>query len=109
VPGTFNIGAEIKGLLDLAPGDYQIDAYYDHGCSPTGSGGGGWVGTMGPISVPPGVPWVSFELFLVIPDFDAAHGKVSLTATRVAEGQNSTSEFSRCLSVDTIFRDVFEK
>jgi hypothetical protein len=107
IPGTFNIAANIYGLLDLAPGEYQLDAYYDDNCGAAGRGGGGWVGG-GAVSIASGGV-AAFDVPVTIPAYDAAHGRVSLTATSIAPGQNSTSEFSECLSVDSIFYDGFDR
>lgn len=107
MPGTFNIPAHIQGLVDLAPGSYQLDAYYDDSCGAAGRGGGGWVGGA---AIDVGAAGATaFDVPVTIPAYDAAHGRVSLSATALAAGQNSTSEFSGCLSVDSIFFDGFER
>jgi hypothetical protein len=106
-PGTFNIAASINGLLDLAPGEYQLDAYYDDTCGAAGRGGGGWVGGV-TIDIA-AAALTAFDVPVTIPAYDAAHGQVSLTATSTIPGQNSTSEFSECLSVDSIFHDGLER
>jgi hypothetical protein len=108
VPGTFNIAAEIRGTLDLEPGVYRVDAYYGHDCLPTGRGGGGWISGAF-FDVAAGEAPKAFTLPAKIPDYDVANGRVSLTATMVSSGAYSTSEFSRCLSVDTIFADAFQE
>lgn len=105
--GTFNIPAEINGSFDTAPGHYQIDAYYDHTCSPTGRGSGGWLGGT-ELDVASGSP-AAIHLSVVMPDYDSLHGNVAFTATRVDPAGGSTSEFSPCMSVDAIFRDGFER
>jgi parallel beta-helix repeat protein len=105
--GTFNIPAEIGGLFDLAPGTYQLDAYYDHSCNPIGSGGGSWVGGA-QIDVVSGGRQ-PFDVPIVVPNYDLANGKLSVTATLIAFGDNSTSEFSRCMALDTIFLDSFDE
>ncbi len=107
VSGTFNIAADIIGLLDLAPGQYQLDAYYDDTCGAAGRGGGGWAGGVA-IDIAAG-GGAAFDVPVTIPAYDAAHGRVSLTATSIAAGQNSTSEFSECLSVDSIFYDGLDR
>jgi hypothetical protein len=101
--GTFNIPAHLRGRLDVAPGHYQLDAYYDDTCGSAGRGGGKWVGgavidVMDPAAM-------LFDVPVTIPAYDAEHGQLSFTAT--SETQNSTSEFSECLSVDRIFYDGF--
>ena len=105
--GTFNIPAEINGSFDTAPGHYQIDAYYDHTCSSTGRGGGGWLGGA-ELDVASGSP-AAIHLSVVMPDYDSVHGNVTFAATRVDAAGGSTSEFSPCMSVDTIFSDAFER
>jgi hypothetical protein len=108
MPGTFNIAAEVRGTLDVEPGVYRIDAYYGHDCLPAGWGGGGWIsGAFFDVAV--GENPKAFTLSANIPDYDAANGKVSLTATMFSPGPHSTSEFSECLSVDAIFHDRFER
>jgi hypothetical protein len=105
--GTFNIPAEIGASLETAPGHYQIDAYYDHACSPTGRGGGGWFGGA-EIDVLSASP-MAIQIPVVVPDYDSIHGRITLAATRIDPAGGSTSEFSACMPVDAIFSDAFEK
>jgi hypothetical protein len=107
LPGAFDIAAEIRGTLDLQPGLYRVDAYYGHECLPTGRGGGGWIsGAFFDVAV--GEAPKAFSLLAQIPDYDVANGRISLATTMVSPGPFSTSEFSECLSVDTIFHAGFE-
>jgi hypothetical protein len=107
-PQFGSVGLTIRGQLDTQAGSYWIDAYYDVDCSATGRGGGTWVGssTYTAFFTGPG----AFEVPVYIPFFsyDSAEGRISLTATSTGDHQ-STSEFSRCLSVDTIFTDGLER
>lgn len=105
-PGSTNNVGKIQGLFDLAPGHYVFDAYYDRTCGASGHGGGGWMGSVELDVAAAGA--TPFTLFVMTPDYDPAHAELSVTATQIVNGQGSTSEVSRCLSVDTIFGDDFE-
>jgi hypothetical protein len=109
IGGTGSIDLTVRGQLDAQAGFYQIDAYYDVACSATGRGGGTWVG---------GAPYTAFftgtgafEVPVSIPffNYDSKEGRVSVTATQLGVAHESTSEFSECLSVDTIFANDFER
>src|SRR6185312_8455970 len=39
-PQAGSIALTVGGSIDVPPGNYVIDVYYDLGCSPTGRGGG---------------------------------------------------------------------
>jgi hypothetical protein len=105
-PGSVELS--VGGYLDVPPGNYLIDAYYDLGCSPTGRGGGTWVGEQLYSGLFPGAGAFSIPVYIPIFNFDSANGRLSLTVT-ARDGHQSTSEFSQCLSVDTIFEDGFER
>ena len=118
-PQFGTVALTVSGYLDVPPGSYEIDAYYDNGCSPTGRGGGMWVGEepytaffagIGAFSVPVYIP-ISFFAHASANDFgyDTATGRLSLTATSTGGTHHNTSELSSCLSVDTIFKDGFER
>jgi hypothetical protein len=103
------VALTVRGQLDAQAGFYQIDAYYDVACSATGRGGGTWVGGApytafftgtGAFEVPVSIPFLSY---------DSKEGRVSVTATQLGVAHQSTSEFSACLSVDTIFANDFER
>jgi hypothetical protein len=117
-PQFGTVALAVSGYLDVPPGNYEIDAYYDNGCSPVGRGGGTWVGEqsyagffpgMGAFSVPVYIP-ISFFGHESPNDFgyDSVTGRISLTATSTDGTHRSTSELSACLSVDTIFTDAFD-
>jgi hypothetical protein len=109
-PGDSNVGATVSGMLTtfIGPGFYQVDAYYSHGCAANGHGlTATWIGSTDYIYIPAQQFASSFSVSIVVPDFDPAGGTVSVTATNVTDGEGSTSEASRCLSVDTIFKDSF--
>ena len=88
---------------------YQVDVYYAHGCNATGRGTAEkWIGSVDNIYVDIASTTAAFSVPVTIPDFDVANGSLSVTATRQSNGDGSTSELSRCFSVDTIFRDRFD-
>jgi hypothetical protein len=107
-PGSFAL--KVSGYLDVPVGGYEIDAYYDTSCSPTSRGGGSWVGEAYYAPLFPGAGAFSLLVYLPISGYDPANGRLSLTATSIdAGGHHSTSEFSQCLSIDTIFSNGFER
>jgi len=111
VAGSKNIGATVAGVMRGATGPdfYQIDVYYAHGCNATGRGAAEtWVGSVDNVYIDNTASSGTFAVPVVIPDYDPANGTLSVTATRQSNGDGSTSELSRCLRVDTIFRDGAE-
>ncbi|HEY2396868.1 MAG TPA: choice-of-anchor Q domain-containing protein [Rudaea sp.] len=106
--GNTNIVATLSGTLNtfIGAGFYQIDAYYAHGCNVTGRGSAErWIGSVDYVYVPAGSFNANFSVNVVVPDFDPANGRLSLTATNNNNAEGSTSELSTCFAVDTIFRD----
>jgi hypothetical protein len=107
-PQSGSLALSVNGYLDVPPGSYYIDAYYDFGCSPTGRGGGTWVGQQLYAPLFPGAGAFSVPVYVPIWNFDSSISTLSLTVTSTA-GHQSTSEFSRCLSVDTIYSGNFDE
>ena len=107
-PQFGSVGLTVKGSLDVPQGNYLIDAYYDVTCSPTGRGGGTWVGGGTYDGMLQGIGAFAVPVYIPFFGFDSVNGRISLTVTSNGVPQ-STSEFSRCLSVDTIFSDAFER
>jgi len=106
--GQTNISATLKGTLNtiIGAGFYQVDAYYAHGCNATGRGTPErWIGSVDYVYIPAGSFNANFSVTVVVPDFDPANGKLSVTATNNSNGEGSTSELGSCFAVDTIFKD----
>jgi hypothetical protein len=109
-PQPGSVALTIYGDIDVPVGNYEIDAYYDLGCSPTGRGGGSWVGEQFYTQYFPGRGAFSVLTYIPIFGYDSTNGRLSLTVTSIDSGaHHSTSEFSQCLSVDTIFSSGFEQ
>ena len=111
-PPTVNgqdIPATLHGSLRsfIGPGAYRIDAYYADGCDAFGRGiAQKWIGNIDGVTIAAGTLTTAFNLPLAIPSYAPNSGMLSLTATNALEG--STSELSKCFSVDTIFKDGVE-
>jgi hypothetical protein len=103
--GTTNQSVVLSGMLRTFPGYYQIDVYYSDGCDASGKGiAQQWIGSNEGVYLPAQTYYVPFQVQAQVPVYVPGYGALSVTATN-AGGEDSTSEMSTCLPIDTIFRD----
>ena len=103
------LDATVNTTLETQPGFYNIDVYLGKSCDAHGRGAPGlWVGSF-EVFVTDAAAAEAFSVPAKIPTdyFDPATAAISLTATSELDG--STSEIGTCMSIDTIFKDEFER
>jgi hypothetical protein len=108
---TPNQAATLKGRLNSnsGPGFYQVDAYYTVGCNASGRGAAErWIGSADYVYIPANSVFGDVSIPVLIPEYDAAHGSVSVTTTNLVTNDYATSEVSPCMPVDTLFKDGVE-
>jgi len=100
--------ATLKGALMTQPGQYNVDVYLGKGCDIGRRGHPELLIGRYTADVSDATALTPLEIPVnIIPDyFDPSLAALSLSATRVSDG--NTSEMGTCLSIDTLFEDGFE-
>jgi hypothetical protein len=106
-PGVWS-PAMLKGTLMTQPGQYNVDVYLGEGCDVGHRGHPELLISSFTVDVSDATALTALEIPTNIrPDyFDQSLAAVSLSATRVADG--NTSEMGTCLPMDTLFQDGLE-